>query len=267
MRTTTQYASAAVRPRDWQLVCIQGEVRKLEINWSQILARYNATIVSSSWQCSVAGLLSNATSSDGVTSVIFTAGTTNVGNWGDTMLMASVVLSDGQTLKQRWNVLIEDNLVNMDSVEGTPVVPTEPEVGLYSGFDPPKTTFFAPGCGGEDVEEVVFFIHSNTDTPCTVKVRTVDGHYTAGVDYEAVDMEVELPGTDENPDAGNALGVRVVVTVNNPAAACPTPFDVSNPAFSLELYDPVDCGIGGAMTHEDVEYTLYESTSAIAEGI
>jgi len=146
-----------------------------------------------------------------------------------------------------------------------PEPPTQPAVGFfdYASVGERDFGFTAPDCGGADTEFVYAMIYANSTSPCSVRVRTIDASYVAGVDYIGVDQIIELPGTDpgegEIPDT---FGFELVVTINNPAARCD-----NNPAFLIELSEPVNCTLGGTLIVGENSYALVGNARAIALGV
>lgn len=150
-------------------------------------------------------------------------------------------------------------------------VPPEPEANgvgfIEDEFDSGEASagFTAPGCGGEETETALIRVRYLGETAASVRVRSVSGgHYTEGVDYEAVDEIVEFP--TELTDV-NGMYALVEVVISNPSAECPLPNDYSNPAIVLELSEATDCEIGGEIETVEGPKNLVGTIHLIANGI
>lgn len=141
-------------------------------------------------------------------------------------------------------------------------VPTDPAI---TGFTGPETGFVASDCGGGgiaiDVEATLQLLDKSGAGPWSVRVTSIDGHYVAGVDYDAIDETIVFEADPEDPE--NPIWHSTITVHTYAGTGCPFPTDSSNPAFTLTLSEPVNVEIGGTF-----EFTvLYPETLGIALGI
>jgi len=155
-------------------------------------------------------------------------------------------------------------------IRAVPEPPPTPAVGIVttSLATPPFITFVAPGSGGDPAPiDIDFYVVSDSDAACTIKVRTANGNYTAGDDFTAVDQTITLPGTDDYPGVPGQKCVKVSVTITNASPGISLPYEAANASFSLELYDPTGCDIGGEVEIDGDTYDLLDVLAACGTGI
>ena len=76
-----------------------GETRKISYDWTQVLERNSATLVTTVWEYDGTATLTSPTETDGKVTVLFAPST-------DGVLTNEATLSDGQVLFQQWDVYV-----------------------------------------------------------------------------------------------------------------------------------------------------------------